>query len=321
MTDTVLSIVTPLYNRDWCIADCIESVGLHRLPADSPCEMIVVDDGSTDGSVAKVEAVVARLGLQDRVRLIRQPNAGASVARNLGANAATGRWLVFLDSDDLWYPWSLGTLLNIFATAPDAADLAFLNAEMFADRPEPGAAEPRPVTMRKFPNFVEAVEGGPASRYGACNAAIRKDAFLNLGGFAPELQCAEDTDLFLRVSGAVVSVSSPVLVALRRAGHDSLTGDAGAVAEGFDWKMRGEREGRYVGSQVMRRKFLAGSCAYAVRAAFAAGHPGIAYRLYFGNLRLLLNARTRKYAWRLPLTPILHLRKRHAYPFRWRPKA
>jgi hypothetical protein len=83
--------------------------------------------------------------------------------------------------------------------------------------------------------------------------------------------------------------------------------------------LQADRRGRYPGPPAARRNFLAGSCAYAVRMAFAAGHIGLAYGLYLRHLPLLSDRRTRKYLLRLPLTPVLHLAQPGAYPFRMRP--
>lgn len=311
-----LSIVTPLYNREWCIADCIVSVGLERYP---DAEMIVVDDGSSDGSVARVRETIEDRGLFDRVRLVEQGNSGPSVARNQAATVARGEWLVFLDSDDLWFPWTLPTLSEVLAQAPEDVDLVFLGAQNFTVASELSTVQRQRPTVQVHSCFVEAVQGNPRSRYGACNAAVRRTAFMELGGFSPELRCAEDTDLFLRVSGKVMTVFEPVLAALRRSGHESLTGNADEVIKGFYWMISQNDTGRYIGTPEVRRSFLAGSCAYATRAAFAAGYPWKAYLLYLKNLALLADNRTRKYLARLPLTPLLHLYKPTVYPFRLRP--
>ena len=95
----LVSVITPAYRAERFIETTIESVRAQTFP---DWEMLVVDDASTDGTTA----LVARLAERDpRVRLYRKPaQSGASASRNLAIAAARGRWLAFLDSDDLWLP-------------------------------------------------------------------------------------------------------------------------------------------------------------------------------------------------------------------------
>jgi glycosyltransferase involved in cell wall biosynthesis len=98
----LVSIIMPAYNAVATIADSIESVRAQTHPR---FELLVVDDGSTDGT----DALVARFAQADaRVRMLRQPaNAGVAAARNAGIGAARGNCIAFLDSDDRWHPRKL----------------------------------------------------------------------------------------------------------------------------------------------------------------------------------------------------------------------
>ena len=95
MPELSFSVIIPVFNGSGFIARAIDSVLAQTWPAH---EIIVVDDGSSDD----ITNAVARYG--DRVRLIRQANAGVSTARTTGAQAANGDWLAFLDADDWFYP-------------------------------------------------------------------------------------------------------------------------------------------------------------------------------------------------------------------------
>ncbi|HNW86725.1 MAG TPA: glycosyltransferase family 2 protein [Candidatus Limiplasma sp.] len=106
-----ISVVVPVYNKRAYLAQCVASVAGQGY---APCEVILVDDGSTDGSAGLCDTLAAE---NARVRVLHQSNAGVSAARNAGAMAATGEWITFLDADDQLLP---GSLL-LFAGATDPA--------------------------------------------------------------------------------------------------------------------------------------------------------------------------------------------------------
>ena len=104
-----VSAIIPSYNR----ADFLyETISTLLAQSEPPHEIIVVDDGSTDGTAA----VVAKFGAAVRYRRIE--NSGAPVARNVGAAMATGDWLWFCDSDDLWRPEFLSHIRAVAELAP-----------------------------------------------------------------------------------------------------------------------------------------------------------------------------------------------------------
>lgn len=105
MQPVTVSVIMPAYNSEVYIRESIDSVLAQSF---TDFELIVVDDGSTDATAAIVQRV-----MDQRVRLIRQPNRGVSVARNTGLEAARGQFITFLDSDDLYYPDFLKTLHNL----------------------------------------------------------------------------------------------------------------------------------------------------------------------------------------------------------------
>ena len=106
--EPLISVVIPAYNRAATISDCLRSVQAQTY---QDWEAIVVDDGSTDST----PEVVTQLAREDaRIRLIRQDrNRGAQAARNVGIQAAQGKWIAFLDSDDQYLPHSLESRLEV----------------------------------------------------------------------------------------------------------------------------------------------------------------------------------------------------------------
>src|SRR5580658_9964752 len=96
----LFSVIIPTFNRAHLCRAAVESVLKQTL---RDFELIVVDDGSTDGT----PEALADYG--DSIRLLRQENQGQSVARNTGLSAAKGEYVAFLDSDDQWFPWTLQT--------------------------------------------------------------------------------------------------------------------------------------------------------------------------------------------------------------------
>ena len=107
----MISVVIPLFNKEKSISDTINSVLRQDF---SDFEIVVVDDGSTDGSVAIVEAMN-----DPRIRLIKQANGGPSKARNIGVKNAKGEWIVLLDADDELMPEALSTFTQLISKHPN----------------------------------------------------------------------------------------------------------------------------------------------------------------------------------------------------------
>jgi len=112
----LISVIVPLYNKEPFVERCLDSV-LSQTYGDF--ELLVIDDGSTDGSRKRV------LEREDpRIRLIAKPNGGVSSARNLGMREAKGEYVAFLDADDAWYAGHLEVLVQGADRYPDAAILS-----------------------------------------------------------------------------------------------------------------------------------------------------------------------------------------------------
>ena len=116
----MISVVIPLYNKEASIKQSLMSVLSQSY---QNFEVVIVDDGSTDNSVAKVEEI------QDsRIRLIRQKNGGPSKARNTGVKNAKGEWILFLDADDEFLPEAL---LNFERAIIENPSIGFICAPFY----------------------------------------------------------------------------------------------------------------------------------------------------------------------------------------------
>lgn len=133
--DELVSIIVPVYNVERFILETIDSVANQTYPH---WELLLVEDGSSDGTVAAIEEYV-RQKKEKRIRLISQPsNMGAARARNRGLQEAKGRYIAYLDADDLWAPRKLELQLGFMETR--RAAFAFTGYE-FGDEKAKGTGK------------------------------------------------------------------------------------------------------------------------------------------------------------------------------------
>lgn len=112
MASTEFSVIIPLYNKEKVVKQTIESVLKQTI---SDFELIIINDGSTDRSVEIVNTISDK-----RIRLISKDNGGVSSARNTGIRESMGKYICFLDADDMWMPDFLETVKNLFLKFPQA---------------------------------------------------------------------------------------------------------------------------------------------------------------------------------------------------------
>ena len=231
----LFSVIVPTYNRAELLRVALASIVQQRF---SDYEIIVVDDGSSDGT----DEVIETFG--DRVRSITQDNRGPGAARNLGASQACGRYLAFLDSDDLWFPWTL----DVYAAVVIDGEPAFVAGKPFQFRnvDQLGAVTEEGVAFRKFDDYF--ASGDEWRWWGASSFVIRSDAFKSAGGFAAEWINGEDADLALRLGNAkgFVQVIAPFTFAYRE--HDANASSHGPrTLAGLQHAVRSELNQKYPG--------------------------------------------------------------------------
>lgn len=195
-TDPLISVVVPAFNAAAYIDDCLRSIlaqrGAFRL------EVICVDDGSVDDTSTRAEA-------HPGVHVLRQANAGPSAARNRGIAAASGEFIAFLDSDDLWPVDRLTPQLAILHSHPDVGlvcgDCAIFNGDatlltsFFDDAGLDPAFWGDPV--RVIDPFAKLFR---LNYLATGSLLIRRECLARCGGFDEAMHVVEDLELWLRLA-------------------------------------------------------------------------------------------------------------------------
>ncbi len=191
MTETALvSTIIPLFNCEKYVGAAIESILAQNYP---PMQIIVVDDGSTDGSAA-----VARSFPQ--VEYYFQENAGVSTALNVGLSKAKGEFIAFLDSDDLWTEGKIKRQLKAFEDDPKL-DMVMGNVEQFRE----SSPDTPPVSLGVFQGYLKIA------------ILVRRSTVLQVGLFDPKWKTGDFIDWYIRATELPVkSLMLPEVVARRR---------------------------------------------------------------------------------------------------------
>ena len=202
MKSSLVSCIVPVFNGERYLAEALDSILKQSY---WPLEIIVVDDGSTDTT----PAVAACYG--DRIRYVRQDNAGAPAARNLGLRLAGGEFLAFLDSDDLWHPEKLERQMRRFEARPEL-DLCVTYLQNF--------------WIAELKNEENRFKGHrlsqPLPGYVTQTLLARRSAFYRVGWFDESLKVGDPADWFLRAGeqGLVTEILPDVLVDRRMHGSN-----------------------------------------------------------------------------------------------------
>ncbi len=200
----VVSVIIPTYNRWPMVGEAVESVLAQSY---ENFELIVVDDGSTDGTAGHLEK------FESRLRLVRQPLRGVSAARNKGVGVAQGRYLAFLDSDDLWLPKKLAIQKAFMEEHPEVRICQ--TKEIWirrGARVNPKAKHEKP-SRDIFRRSLELCLVSPSA------VMIARELFESMGGFDESFPVSEDYDLWLRIAvdHSVELIPTPLVI--KRGGH------------------------------------------------------------------------------------------------------
>jgi glycosyltransferase involved in cell wall biosynthesis len=216
----IVSVVIPTRDRRDLLLRAVRSALAQDL---RDVEVLVVDDGSTDGT----SEALAGVG-DDRVRVIRNARpVGVAAARNMGAEAAAAPWIAFLDDDDLWSPRKLGQ--QRAAAEADTRHWVYAGVvEIDRDGRLLGGEPPPPPAA-----LVQGLRGRNLVPAGCSNVMLRAAVFRQVGGFDTGLRHLADWDLWLRLAptGLPACVPSPLVAYRIHAGQATLD-PSGMIAEG-----------------------------------------------------------------------------------------
>lgn len=181
-----VSIIIPTYNRKDTVFETIDSA-LEQTFTDR--EIIVVDDGSSDGTK---DLLYEKYG--SSIKILRQDNQGPAAARNTGIRESQGNYLAFLDSDDIWLPETVETLIKEFSSEYKPGLVYCGILKIFKD--DRTAIETIP--EKKGMIYDQLLEGNFIG--GSSNVLVKKDCLTNVGLFNGDCSPAEDYDLWLRIA-------------------------------------------------------------------------------------------------------------------------
>ena len=205
VTPQQFSVIITCHNQAIFIRDALNSALAQSHKA---CEVIVVDDASSDGSLDILKA------FGNSIRLVCAPkNIGANAARNLGASVAGGDYLVFLDGDDLLSPWAL----SVYKTVISATEASILLSRLFffeAMQPPEIGETPSEITFVEYENLIEKDRTHRAS---ASATVVKRTTFQQVGGWSEGLFHLDDLDIMMKlgVSGHCVQILSPATACYR----------------------------------------------------------------------------------------------------------
>jgi glycosyltransferase involved in cell wall biosynthesis len=303
------SVIIPTFNRRAMCQAAIESVLSQEC---KDFEIIVVDDGSNDGTDAALQA----FGTQ--IQYLRQENQGPAIARNAGIWAAKGDYVAFLDSDDRWFPWTLSALRQAIERGTSGTDepsvMAGRSIVYWNEFPTVDAS----ALAVKCERFVDALEfyekQQPPVILETGVLTIKRAALLGCGGFIQTRDNSEDIDLLLRVGTAsgFIRLESPPLLA-KHAHGTNIGLQLVASARGLHQIFASERAGRYpggAGRQHGRLEIICVSARQTILEAAQRRQIGHAIDLYLRTLPWNLRIGRWKFVAGLPIKALAALLRR-----------
>jgi glycosyltransferase involved in cell wall biosynthesis len=225
-----VSVLIPTYNRAHLIRNAIDSVLAQTYP---DLELIAIDDGSTDDTATVMAEYLEATGpVRNQIHYFRQDNEGKSAALNTAFSKATGEWIAFLDSDDVWLPEKLEWQFRALQEFPECG-ACFTDCKFETDDPSLNINFPFPKHAGSDPILGKLSSSLRSLAVSPCGSIItflcRAALFRKIGGFDPILRFTEDYDFVFRLASVTdfCFVNMPLAIADRcRASHERHTGSS-----------------------------------------------------------------------------------------------
>jgi glycosyltransferase involved in cell wall biosynthesis len=230
MPDPLVSVIVPLFNCERYVREALDSVlqqGIDDL------EIVAVDDGSSDGTLQVVESMGAH------VRLLRQRNRGPAAARNLAIRESRGRYLAFIDADDVWLPGKLKAQLDYMATDGECP-IVFTQFAYW--RPEADGSYRRPADVALAARDWLDPSAGSSWLYPQIllrapihiiTTLIRREVYEAVGGFDETLRAGSDYDFWIKATQRFRAHRVPGCLALYRLHGAGITTVPKAINYGY----------------------------------------------------------------------------------------
>jgi glycosyltransferase involved in cell wall biosynthesis len=261
MSDPLISVVIPTYNRAGPVISAVSSV-LNQTYRN--IEVLIVDDGSTDATTDAVQSLIGSIRQTSSatrlVRCIYQDNKGQSAARNIGIVRASGSWIAFLDSDDLWLPDKLERQMRTIASFGDSCGACFTDARLRDSKgldttalQHSGWRYQDKMEMVMVPDAAHRL----AKAFGGIwlQTLVARNDIVRQIGFDQNLHFAEDYDFLFRLllATSICCFNRPLAIIDRTSAHTDPTAEA-RTWDKVDFRLRG--------LQYMYEKWLAMPASY-----------------------------------------------------------
>lgn len=198
----LVSVVIPAYNYAQYLPAAVDSVLAQDYPAR---EVLVIDDGSTDDTAEKMR----KYG--ERIRYIRQDNAGLSAARNRGIAESRGAFIAFLDADDLWEPGKLSCAMAIFQGRGKRLGIVASRGQKIDAA---GNSLPVKDLSGGVDREISVTDLLVSNRFSPSSVVVRQECFTQCGDFDRHLRSSEDRDMWIRIAAAgygILRLGTPLI--------------------------------------------------------------------------------------------------------------